>query len=95
MNLTVECFAAAAILSSHDNSKFASSGGDRSVFLWDVMTGTTIRRIAGHLGKIFTVEFNEDASVVASGLYAFHASLSSIHQCLRQGHTTPQCDSGI
>lgn len=52
---------------SHDNSKFASAGGDRSVFLWDVMTGATIRRIAGHMGKIYTVEFNEDASVLASG----------------------------
>ena len=55
------------LLSSHDNSKFTSSGGDRSVFLWDVMTGSTIRRISGHMGKINTVEFNEDASVIASG----------------------------
>ena len=53
---------------AHDNSKFASSGGDRQVFLWDVMTGQTIRRIAGHMGKIFAVEFNEDATVVASGM---------------------------
>ena len=52
---------------SHDNSRFASSGGDRQVFLWDVMTGQTIRRISGHMGKIFAVEFNEDASVLASG----------------------------
>ena len=55
--------------SSHDNSKFVSSGGDRSVFLWDVMTGSTIRRIAGHMGKINAVEFNDDASVVVSGSY--------------------------
>ena len=53
--------------SSHDNVKFASSGGDRSVFLWDVTTGTTTRRLSGHSGKINTVAFNEDASVVASG----------------------------
>lgn len=53
--------------SSHDNAKFASSGGDRSVFLWDVATGTTTRRIPGHMGKIHVVEFNQDASVVASG----------------------------
>ena len=55
------------LASAHDNSKFASSGGDRQVFLWDVMTGQTIRRISGHMGKVFTVEFNEDASVLASG----------------------------
>jgi mitogen-activated protein kinase organizer 1 len=52
---------------SHDNSKFASSGGDRSVFLWDVATGVTTRRMAGHTGKVHVVEFNEDASVLASG----------------------------
>jgi WD40 repeat protein len=52
---------------AHDNAKFGSSGGDRSVFLWDVQTGTTIRRMSGHMGKIHAVEFNEDASVIASG----------------------------
>lgn len=35
--------------------------------MWDVMTGQTVRRIPGHMGKIFAVEFNEDASVLASG----------------------------
>ena len=44
-----------------------SSGGDRQVFLWDVVAGTTIRRIPGHMGKINAVELNHDASVVASG----------------------------
>lgn len=52
---------------SHDNAKFASSGGDRSVFVWDVATGVTTRRLAGHMGKVHTVEFNADASVLASG----------------------------
>lgn len=37
------------------------------MFVWDVMTGQTVRRIPGHMGKIFAVEFNEDASVLASG----------------------------
>ena len=60
MCMTVRCRA-------HDNVKFASSGGDRSVFVWDVATGNTTRRIAGHMGKINAVEFNEDASVAASG----------------------------
>ena len=39
------------------------------MFLWDVSTGATIRRIAGHMGKINTVEFNDDASVIASGSF--------------------------
>ncbi|KAF8270257.1 nuclear mRNA splicing protein [Lactarius quietus] len=54
---------------AHDNTKFASSGGDRSVFLWDVTTGNTLRRISAHLTKINVVEFNADATVVASGSY--------------------------
>ena len=54
---------------AHDNSKFASSGGDRSVFIWDVATAQTTRRIPGHRGRINVVEFNYDASVVASGMY--------------------------
>ena len=53
--------------SSQDNAKFASSGGDRSVFLWDVASGTTTRRIAAHMSKIHVVEFNQDATVLASG----------------------------
>lgn len=52
---------------SHDNAKFASSGGDRSVFVWDVATAQTTRRIPGHRGRINVVEFNYDASIVASG----------------------------
>lgn len=54
---------------SHDNAKFASAGGDRSVFVWDVATGVTNRRLAGHMSKVHTVEFNTDASVLASGSY--------------------------
>ena len=54
-------------LNAHDNVKFASSGGDRSVFVCDVATATTTRRLADHTGKVNAVEFNEDASVVASG----------------------------
>lgn len=37
------------------------------MFLWDVATGVTTRRLSGHMGKIYVVEFNEDASVCASG----------------------------
>ena len=37
------------------------------MFLWEVATGSTIRRISGHMGRVNVVEFNEDASVVTSG----------------------------
>lgn len=39
------------------------------MFVWDVATGNTTRRIAGHMAKINAVEFNEDATVVASGAF--------------------------
>ncbi|KAL1959439.1 hypothetical protein VTO42DRAFT_2242 [Malbranchea cinnamomea] len=51
-----------------DNARFVSVGGDRQVFLWDVETGTTVRRWTGHGGRIETVEFGGEAdSVVVSG----------------------------
>lgn len=45
-------------------------GGDRQVFLWDVETGGTVRRWAGHLSRVEAVEFaGEGDSVVVSGLW--------------------------
>jgi hypothetical protein len=44
-----------------------------------VTTGNTIRRISAHLAKINVVEFNADASVVASG--------KSISMLIADGHT--------
>ncbi|WVR09038.1 hypothetical protein IAU60_006098 [Kwoniella sp. DSM 27419] len=52
--------------SAHDNAKFASSGGDKTVFVWDVPSGTIIRRLQGHFGKINAVAFNTDAQVLAT-----------------------------
>ena len=52
---------------AHDNAKFASCGGDKVVFVWDVAAGTIIRRLQGHFGKINAVAFNQDAQVLASG----------------------------
>lgn len=57
----------AANRSSHDNSRFASCGGDRSVFLWDVTSGDIVRRLSGHTGKVNAVAWNADSSVLASG----------------------------
>lgn len=55
---------------SGDNARFVSCGGDKTVFLWDVATATTIRRFSGHAGKVEGVIFGgEDASVVVSGSY--------------------------
>ena len=55
---------------SDDNARFVSGGGDKTVFLWDVATATTIRRFTGHAGRVEAVAFGGDgASVVISGSY--------------------------
>ncbi|KAJ5108613.1 hypothetical protein N7456_005288 [Penicillium angulare] len=50
-----------------DNARFASVGGDRQVFLWDVEEGITTRRWGGHTSRIEAVRFaGEGDSVVIS-----------------------------
>lgn len=60
---------------SADNARFASAGGDRAAFLWDVATAQTVRRFSGggtttgHAGRINAVAFAGagDALVVTAG----------------------------
>ncbi|KAK4228792.1 putative mitogen-activated protein kinase organizer 1 [Podospora fimiseda] len=55
---------------SSTNDKFASSGGDRTLFLWDVQTSSTspLRRFHSHSGRINTVIFSgQDDSLLISG----------------------------
>ncbi|KMU73220.1 hypothetical protein CISG_03480 [Coccidioides immitis RMSCC 3703] len=35
-----------------DNARFVSVGGDKQVFLWDVETGSTVRRWSGHDARV-------------------------------------------
>jgi len=66
-------YAVLAIDVSASNATFASAGGDRSVFLWDVSTAKTIRRLgsntsAGHTSRINCVRFGgPEESVLVSG----------------------------
>lgn len=58
-----------------DNARFASVGGDRQVFLWDVEQGITIRRWGGHNSRVEAVQFaGEGDSVVVSGTFSVRAS---------------------
>lgn len=64
---------------SADNARFASAGGDRAVFLWDVASGQTLRRFGssgggggggghGHGARVNSVCFaGEDDSLLLSG----------------------------
>lgn len=59
---------------AQDNATFASVGGDRSVFLWDVARGQTIRRFGehnhGHNSRVNTVTFaGAGDSVLISGSF--------------------------
>jgi len=52
------------------NDRFVSGGGDKTVFLWDVASATTLRRFTGHLGRVNAVAFaGEGDAVVVSGSY--------------------------
>jgi len=66
-------YAVLSLTCAADNQTFASAGGDRSVFLWDVSTATTVRRFGsntsqGHSARIGCVSFaGDEDSVLVSG----------------------------
>ncbi|CEG45285.1 mitogen-activated protein kinase [Plasmopara halstedii] len=54
---------------AHDNSKFASCGRDRDIFMWDVPTAHVTRKFEGHEHSVNCVRYNADSSVLLSGSY--------------------------
>lgn len=63
-------YAVLDITVASDNARFASVGGDKQVFLWDVAGGRTLRRWAGHGGRVNCVGFgSSDEGVVVSGTW--------------------------
>lgn len=52
-----------------DDTRFASAGGDKQIFVWDVKSGQIVRKFAGHLQRINSIAWNEDYSVLVSGSY--------------------------
>jgi len=50
-----------------NNNTFASVGGDKLVFYWDVSTGKLIRKLQGHTQPINCVVFNHQYNVLVSG----------------------------
>jgi mitogen-activated protein kinase organizer 1 len=52
------------------NDKFVSTGGDKTVFYWDVQTAQTVRRWTGHSGRVNRGVFAGEAdAVVVTGSY--------------------------
>ncbi|OAL51114.1 mitogen-activated protein kinase organizer 1 [Pyrenochaeta sp. DS3sAY3a] len=53
-----------------ENNYFVSTGGDKTVFLWDVTTAQTIRRWTGHVKRVNRGVFGGDGdSVIVTGSY--------------------------
>ncbi|KAF2734318.1 mitogen-activated protein kinase organizer 1 [Polyplosphaeria fusca] len=65
---TAHAYEVLSIAVAQSNDKFVSTGGDKTVFYWDVETTETVRRWTGHGGRINCCAFGgEDDSVVVSG----------------------------
>jgi mitogen-activated protein kinase organizer 1 len=52
-----------------DNSKFATGGGDKNIILSDTVEGKTVRKYTGHSGRVNSVAFNSESSVIVSTSY--------------------------
>jgi len=52
-----------------DKKNFASAGGDKVCFLWDVAEAKTIHTFRGHDLRVNTLGFNAECNVLASGSY--------------------------
>ena len=64
-----------AIAVHSSNANFVSVGGDKLVFLWDVAEAKTIRRWAGHSGRVNDCCWaGEGGSVVVTGMRYFQSS---------------------
>ena len=54
---------------ARDNASFASCGGDRTVFVWDVTSGLVLRRLIGHEQRINCVRYGPDCACLVSASY--------------------------
>ncbi len=52
-----------------DSAHFASCGGDRNVFWWDVKTSQVVQKYWGHTARVNCLALNADGSVLVSGSY--------------------------
>ena len=52
-----------------DNSKFASCGGDKVFYVWDVISGKYTRKIVAHQSRINTMALNQYENVIATGSF--------------------------
>ena len=56
-----------ALAFSPDGTKLASGSQDKTVFLWDVATGSAVDSLAGNSGWVQSLAFSRDGTKLASG----------------------------
>lgn len=52
-----------------DNASFASCGGDRTVFVWDVTSGLVRRRLTGHEQRVNCVRYGPECACLVTASY--------------------------
>lgn len=52
---------------SPDGRMMASAGEDRSIQLWDLGSGKRMKKMTGHQGTIYSLDFSQDGSILVSG----------------------------
>lgn len=52
-----------------DNTRFVSCGEDKAAFLWDVSSGSVVRRFPGHEQRVNSCCFSNDGGVLFTASY--------------------------
>ena len=71
------------------------AGEDRRIKIWDLATGSLLQDLKGHTDFVYSLAFNRDGSLLASGVYkneiivrylSFHYYYGMLLYCIVQLH---------